>query len=219
MKLFLDTANLEEIGQANDWGVLDGVTTNPTLIAHEKGVEYIGRLKEICRMVKGPVSAEVVGEKKAEMIREADRFLEISPNIAVKFPSTEEGIKALKELSGRGAMVNMTLCFQALQALVVAKLGATFVSPFVGRLDDIEDPGMNLIGSIRKIYDNYGFHTQILAASIRSTLHLIQAAEIGADVATVPYKVFTQMIRHPLTDIGLKQFLDDWRKAQAEMQK
>lgn len=217
MKFFLDTANLDEIRQANEWGIVDGVTTNPTLIAHEKGVDYCQRLKEICQIVPGPVSAEVVGETKEQMLKEADRFLGIARNIAVKLPATEQGIRALKVLAGRGAMVNITLCFQAMQALVVARLGATFVSPFVGRLDDIEDPGMNLIRSIRTIYNNYGFKTQILAASIRSTMHLVQAAEIGADVATVPYKVFTAMLKHPLTDIGLRQFMDDWHKAQQAM--
>ena len=217
MKFFLDTANLDEIRHAHDWGILDGVTTNPTLIAHEKGVNYDQRLKEICQIVSGPVSAEVVGETKEAMIKEAERFLKIAPNITIKLPCTEPGIRALRELAGRGVKVNMTLCFQAMQALIVARLGATFVSPFVGRLDDIEDPGMNLIRSIRTIYDNYGLKTQILAASIRSTLHLVQAAEIGADVATIPYKVFVTMLKHPLTDIGLMQFLDDWNKAQQVM--
>lgn len=215
MKLFLDTANLEEIQQANEWGVLDGVTTNPTLIAAEGGVKYADRLKDICSIVAGPVSAEVVGETHKQMLKEADAFLGIAKNIAIKLPTNEEGIKALKELAARGVMVNMTLCFQSLQALVVAKLGATFVSPFVGRLDDIEDPGMDLVRSIRVIYDNYDFKTQILAASIRSTLHLQQAAEIGADVATLPYKVFTRIIKHPLTDMGVKEFLADWQRAQA----
>ena len=214
MKFFLDTANLDEIKEASEWGILDGVTTNPTLIAHEKGVDYHTRLKEICQIVPGPISAEVVGEKSDEMLKEADRFLKIADNIAIKLPTTDQGLRALKQLAGKGVKVNMTLCFQSLQALIVARLGATFVSPFVGRLDDIEDPGMELVKSIRKIYDNYGFKTQILAASIRSNLHLQQAAEIGADVATVPFKVFKQMIKHPLTDIGLQQFLSDWRKAQ-----
>lgn len=217
MKFFLDTANLDEIRHAHEWGILDGVTTNPTLIAHEKGVDYHQRLKEICQIVSGPVSAEVVGETKDQMIKEAERFLKIAPNIAIKLPTTEEGIRGLKELAGRGVKVNMTLCFQPMQALIVARLGAAFVSPFVGRLDDIEDPGMNVVRSIRKIYDNYKFKTQILAASIRSTLHLVQAAEIGADVVTVPYKVFVTMLKHPLTDIGLRQFLDDWKKAQEAM--
>ncbi len=217
MKFFLDTANIEEIRQAHEWGILDGVTTNPTLIAHEKGVDYCQRLKEICQIVSGPVSAEVVGQTCDQMIKEAERFLNIAPNITIKLPTTEQGIRALKRLAEQGVKVNMTLCFQPIQALVVARLGATFVSPFVGRLDDIEDPGMNLIRSIRTIYNNYQIKTQILAASIRSMLHLVQAAEIGADVATVPYKVFAAMLKHPLTDIGLKQFLDDWRKAQEAM--
>lgn len=217
MKLFIDTANLDEIREVNDWGVLDGVTTNPTLIAEEKGVEYKARLKEICQIVKGPVSAEVVATEKAGMLKEAEAFLKIADNIAIKLPSTIEGLKGLKELAGRGVMVNMTLCFQPLQALLVAKLGATFVSPFVGRLDDIEDPGMHLVKSIRTIYDNYGFKTQILAASIRSTLHLVQAAEIGADVATVPFKVLKMMVQHPLTDAGLQKFLKDWQEAQKKI--
>jgi transaldolase len=214
MKLFIDTANLDEIRQVNDWGILDGVTTNPTLIAAEKGVDYKSRLKEICQMVKGPISAEVVGTEKEAMLKEADAFLKIADNIAIKLPTTLEGLKGLKELAGRGVKVNMTLCFQPLQALLVAKLGATFVSPFVGRLDDIEDAGMNLVRSIRTIYDNYGYKTQILAASIRSTLHLVQAAEIGADVATIPFKVFKTLMQHPLTDIGLDRFLKDWQAAQ-----
>lgn len=218
MKFFLDTANLDEIQRANEWGILDGVTTNPTLIAQEKGVGYQQRLKEICQVVSGPVSAEVVGETKEQMLKEADAFLKIAPNIAIKLPTTEQGVRALKELADRGVMVNMTLCFQSLQALIVARLGATFVSPFVGRLDDIEDPGMELVQSIRTIYDNYGLKTQVLAASIRSTMHLVQAAEIGADVVTVPYKVFAAMLKHPLTDIGLQQFLNDWRKAQQVLQ-
>ena len=217
MKLFLDTANLEEIQKANEWGILDGVTTNPTLIAAEKGVKYVDRLKQICDIVPGPISAEVVGETRDEMLKEAEVFLGIAKNIAIKLPTTEEGIKALRVLAGRGVKVNMTLCFQSLQALVVAKLGATFVSPFIGRLDDIEDPGIDLIDSIRRIYDNYGFRTQVLAASIRSTMQLTQAAEAGADVATVPFKVFTRIIKHPLTDLGVKQFLDDWHRAQEAM--
>ena len=214
MKIFLDTANLEEIKQVHEWGILDGVTTNPTLIAQEKGVDYKTRLAEICQVCKGPISAEVVATDAPGMLREADAFLGIADNIAIKFPTTLEGLKALKVLAGKGVMVNMTLCFQPLQALLVAKLGATFVSPFVGRLDDIEDPGMHLVQSIRKIYDNYHFKTQILAASIRTMLHLVQAAEIGADVATMPFKVAQSMVRHPLTDIGLQKFLEDWRDAQ-----
>ncbi len=219
MKFFLDTANLEEIRQANDWGVLDGVTTNPTLIGHEKGVDYYSRLKEICSIVSGPISAEVVGDKKEQMLQEAETFLTIAPNIAIKLPCTEQGILALKQLAGRGVMVNMTLCFQPLQALIVAKLGAAFISPFLGRLDDIDTSGMDLVRTIRRIYDNYAFKTQVLAASIRSTLHVVQAAEIGADVVTLPYKVFQQMLKHPLTDAGVAQFKSDWNKAQEAITK
>lgn len=211
MQLFIDTANLDEIRRANELGILDGVTTNPTHIAKEKA-EFKPRLREICQIVKGPVSAEVVSTQTEGMIREADELVQIAPNIVIKLPTTAEGVVALMKLAGRGVKINMTLCFQPLQALVVAKAGATYVSPFVGRFDDQAEEGMQLVSQIRTIYDNYDYKTQILAASIRSPYHLVQAALIGADVATVPFAVIEKMLFHPLTDIGLKKFLDDWKK-------
>lgn len=211
MDLYIDTANLDEIRAAASLGVLDGVTTNPSLIARE-GADFHTRMQEICAIVPGPVSAEVVSTDHDGMIREAEPLTKIAENIVIKLPSTVEGLKACKTLSDRGIRVNMTLCFQPLQALLVAKAGAFLVSPFVGRLDDIAEDGMQLIQQIRQIYDNYGYDTRILAASIRHPLHLVQCAMIGADVATVPYKVIEQMMRHPLTDSGLAQFLADWKK-------
>ncbi len=213
MELYIDTANLDEIRQAHDMGVLDGVTTNPSLVAKE-GVDFHTRLHEICDLVKGPVSAEVVSTEHDEMIEEAQPLIEIAENIVIKLPSTVEGLKACKTLSDRGVKVNMTLCFQPLQAMLVAKAGAFLVSPFVGRVDDVGGDGMEIIQQIRTIYDNYGFATKILAASIRHPMHLVQSAMIGADVATVPFKVIQQMMQHPLTDKGLAAFLADWEKAQ-----
>lgn len=214
MDLYIDTASLEEIKQANDMGVLDGVTTNPSLVAKE-GADFHERLETICGIVPGPVSAEVVSTEHDGMIREAEALTAIASNIVVKLPSTVEGLKACKTLSDRDVRVNMTLCFQPLQALMVAKAGAFLVSPFIGRIDDIGGDGMELIQQIRQVYDNYGFTTKILAASIRHPLHLVQAAMIGADVATVPFKVIEQMMHHPLTDAGLEKFLADWNKAKA----
>ena len=215
MKIFIDTGSLEEIKKANELGVLDGVTTNPSLIAKEKGVDFHTRIRDICSVVKGPVSAEVVSTDAPGMLKEAEELIKIAPNVTIKLPTIPEGLKACKILSQRGVKVNMTLIFQPLQALLVAKAGATFASPFLGRLDDIGHDGMNLIREIRTIYSNYGYKTEILAASIRSPLHLVQAAMIGADVATVPYKVLEEVLRHPLTDIGLKKFLEDWEKSHA----
>jgi transaldolase len=214
MHIYIDTANLSEIKQAADMGVLDGVTTNPSLVSKE-GVDFHTRLKEICRIVKGPVSAEVVSITHDEMIEEARPLIEIAQNIVIKLPCIVEGVKACKTLSERGTRVNMTLCFQPLQAMLVAKAGAFLVSPFIGRIDDVSGDGMELIKQIRVIYDNYGFETKILAASIRHPLHLVQAAMIGADVATVPFNVIQQMMKHPLTDVGLQKFLADWEKAKA----
>lgn len=214
MQLYIDTANLDEIRQAADMGVLDGVTTNPSLVAKE-GADFHTRLKEICKIVKGPVSAEVVSVTHDEMIEEAEPLIDIADNIVIKLPCIVEGVKACKTLSDRGVKTNMTLCFQPLQALMVAKAGAFLVSPFVGRVDDISGDGMQLIQEIRTIYDNYGFETKILAASIRHPLHMVQAATIGADVATVPFSVIQQMMKHPLTDSGLQKFLADWEKAKA----
>ncbi|HEX2972306.1 MAG TPA: fructose-6-phosphate aldolase [Tepidisphaeraceae bacterium] len=211
MKLFIDTANLDEIRQANDLGILDGVTTNPTHISKEKA-DLKTRLREICQIVPGPVSAEVVSTETEGMIHEADELVRIAPNIVIKLPTTAAGVRALKNLAGRGIKVNMTLCFQPLQALVVAKVGATYISPFVGRFDDQAEEGMQLVRHIRSIYNNYQFATQILAASLRTPYHLVQAALIGVDVATVPFAVIEKMLFHPLTDIGLTKFLEDWKK-------
>lgn len=218
MHIYIDTANLDEIRQANDMGVLDGVTTNPSLVAKE-GADFHTRLKDICKIVKGPVSAEVVSITHDEMIEEAEPLMKIAPNIVIKLPCIVEGLKACKTLADRGVKTNMTLCFQPLQAMLVAKAGAFLVSPFIGRMDDIAGEGMDLIQQIRTIYDNYGFQTKILAASIRHPLHLVQAATIGADVSTVPFSVIKQMMGHPLTDAGLKKFLEDWEKGKGSMGK
>ncbi|MGI9013174.1 MAG: fructose-6-phosphate aldolase [Phycisphaerales bacterium] len=212
MQLYIDTANLDEIREAAALGVLDGVTTNPSLIAKEKA-DFHTRMREICEIVDGPVSAEVVSTTHDAMIKEADQLTPIAENIVIKLPCIPEGLKACKTLSDRGIRTNMTLCFQPLQAMLVAKAGAFLVSPFVGRIDDISGDGMELIQQIRHIYDNYGYETKILAASIRHPLHLVQSAMIGADVATVPFKVIQQMMSHPLTDQGLEKFLADWKKA------
>ncbi|NUQ51834.1 MAG: fructose-6-phosphate aldolase [Phycisphaerales bacterium] len=212
MELYIDTANIEEIKQAADLGVLDGVTTNPTLIAKEK-VDYGQRLAEICKVVKGPVSAEVIATDFDGMMKEGQERAKIAPNIVVKLPSTMDGLKACKHLSDLGIKTNMTLCFQALQALMVAKAGAYLVSPFIGRLDDIGQEGMDVIHQIRTIYDNYGLKTKVLAASIRHTEHMLRCAMAGADVATVPFKVIMDCMKHPLTDIGIAKFLEDYKKA------
>jgi len=216
MELYIDTANIDEIREAAELGVLDGVTTNPSLIARE-GVDFRDRMVEICEVVTGPVSAEVVALEHDPMISEAEELLTIASNIVIKLPCTVEGLKACKTLSDRGVKVNMTLCFQPLQAMMVAKAGAFLVSPFLGRIDDISGDGMELIQQIRTIYDNYGYTTKILSASIRNPLHLVQCALVGSDVATVPFKVISQMMKHPLTDSGLKAFLADWEKQQAAM--
>ena len=218
MQIYIDTANLEEIRQAHAMGVLDGVTTNPSLIAKE-GVDFHSRMEEICKIVPGPVSAEVVSTEHDAMIEEAQPLLEIADNIVIKLPCIPDGLRACKTLSDRGVRVNMTLCFQPLQALLVAKAGAFLVSPFVGRVDDVGGDGMEIIQQIRTIYDNFAFETKILAASIRHPMHLVQSALIGADVATVPFKVINQMMQHPLTDKGLAAFLADWEKAQAATSK
>ena len=209
MELYIDTANIDEIREAAALGVLDGVTTNPSLIARE-GVDFHQRMREICEIVPGPVSAEVVSLQHDAMIAEAEQLLPIADNIVIKLPCITEGIKACKTLSDRGVRVNMTLCFQPMQALLAAKAGAFLISPFIGRLDDISQDGMDLIAQIRTIYDNYGFTTRILAASIRHPQHMLAAATVGADVATVQFKVIAQLLKHPLTDSGLAQFLADW---------
>jgi len=212
MKLFIDTANLNEIREATSWGVIDGCTTNPSLIAREGG-DFIATIHEICEIVQGPVSAEVVAQDAAGMVREGRLLAKISEHVVIKVPLLPEGIKATSVLSSEGIAVNVTLCFQAGQALMAAKAGATYVSPFVGRLDDISSDGMDLIRQIVQIYANYPeLPTQVLAASIRHPEHLIQSALLGADVATVPFKVLRQMFDHPLTDKGNVAFLKDWEK-------
>ncbi len=211
MELYIDTANLDEIREAHDLGVLDGVTTNPSLIAKE-GVDYGKRLAEICEIVSGPVSAEVLAVDAEGMIVEGRERAKIAPHIVVKLPSTIDGLKACKALADEGTRTNMTLCFQPLQALMVAKAGAFLVSPFIGRLDDIGQDGMDLIAQIRQIYDNYNYQTKILAASIRHPLHMVNCALAGADVATVPLKVIKQFMSHPLTDTGLEKFIADYQK-------
>ena len=212
MELYIDTANLDEIKEAHDMGILDGVTTNPSLIAKE-GIDYGQRLEEICKVVHGPVSAEVIATEYREMVEEGKDRAKIAENIVVKLPTTIGGIKACKALSDEGIRTNMTLCFQAMQAMMVAKAGAFLVSPFIGRLDDISQDGTELISQIRTIYDNYGFETKILAASIRHPKHMLECAMIGADVATVPLKVIKQLTKHPLTDSGIAQFLADYAEA------
>ena len=211
MQIFIDSAIVDEIRKVADWGVLDGVTTNPTLIA-KAGRDYNETLKEICSIVKGPVSAETISLNADGMVKEGITFSKIAKNIVVKVPMTAEGMKACQRLTKQGIKVNVTLCFSANQALLAAKSGAFFISPFVGRIDDIGEVGMDLIKDIRKIYDNYEFKTQILVASVRNTNHVLEAAKIGADIATVPYSVFEQLFKHTLTDVGIKKFLDDWEK-------
>ncbi len=212
MELYVDTASLDEIKQAHDLGVLDGVTTNPSLIAKEK-IDYGKRLAEICQIVKGPVSAEVIATEADAMIKEGMERSKIAPNIVVKLPSTTDGLKACKALTDKGIRTNLTLCFQPLQAMMVAKAGAFLVSPFIGRLDDVGEEGMDLIRRIRQIYDNYGYKTKLLAASIRHSTHLLHCALAGADVATCPLKVITECMKHPLTDIGIEKFVSDYKKA------
>lgn len=212
MEVYIDTANIDEIKKAADLGVLDGVTTNPTLIAKE-GIDYGKRLAEICKVVKGPVSAEVIATEFAAMVKEGKERMKIAPNIVVKLPSTVDGLKACKALSDEKIRTNMTLCFQPLQALMVAKAGAFLVSPFIGRLDDIGEVGMDLINRTRQIYDNYGYKTKILAASVRHSTHMLECALAGADVVTAPLKVIVDCMKHPLTDLGIERFLADYKKA------
>ncbi|HJN56644.1 MAG: fructose-6-phosphate aldolase [Candidatus Woesearchaeota archaeon] len=216
MKIFLDTASVSEIKTANDIIPLDGVTTNPTLIMKE-GKDYVKTLKEITKIVNGPISAEPVSLDAEGMVKEGKEFAKLHKNIVIKVPMTPEGMKACKVLSKDGIKVNTTLVFSANQALLAAKAGTYFVSPFLGRLDDIGEKGMDLVKEIKEIYDNYGFKTKILAASIRSTTHVKEAALIGADIATIPFKVYESMFNHALTDKGIKQFLDDWDTLQKEL--
>ena len=212
MKFFVDTAEIDEIRELNELGMVDGVTTNPSLI-RKSGRDIIDVTREICELVAGPVSAEVTATEFEQMIAEGKKLAEIADNIAIKVPLTWDGLKACKILSDRGHMVNVTLCFSANQALLAAKAGATFISPFIGRLDDINLDGLDLIGDIRLIYDNYGYDTQILAASIRTVNHVTQSALIGADVMTAPPSVIKSLASHPLTDKGLAAFLSDIEKA------
>jgi len=211
MKIFLDTANLDEIRAGAALGIVDGITTNPSLVAKE-GKDFKTLVAEICEIIPGPVSAEVVSRDCDGMVNEARQLSAIAENIIVKLPTIIQGVKALKICAEEGIKTNLTLVFQPLQALVVAKAGATFCSPFLGRLDDIGHDGMALIDEIRTIYDNYGFATQILAASLRHPLHVVQAAKSGADIGTMPFKVFDRLLNHPLTDIGLEKFLSDWQR-------
>ena len=212
MKIFLDTASVSELEEGVAMGILDGCTTNPSLIAKEKR-PFRPLVEEICSIVPGPVSLEVVATDFEGMVKEGKELAQIAPNVVVKCPLTKDGLKAVKRLTGEGIKVNQTLCFSASQALLSAKAGATYISPFLGRLDDISHVGMDLIRQILSIYANYGFKTQVLAASIRNPLHVVDAALAGAHVATIPFAVLEQLTKHPLTDIGLKKFLDDWNKA------
>jgi transaldolase len=211
MKFFIDTANIEEIKKANELGLLDGVTTNPSLVSKE-GREFKELIIEICSIVNGPVSAEVISTDAKGMIKEAKALAKLADNIVVKIPLIKEGLKAVKILSEEGIKTNVTLCFSAVQALMAAKAGADYVSPFVGRLDDIGHDGMEIVEQILGIYENYGYETEVIVASIRNPIHVLDAALMGADIATIPFKVMEQLIKHPLTDIGLEKFLADWKK-------
>jgi transaldolase len=218
MKFFIDTANLDEIREAASLGVLDGVTTNPTLLSREKGKgDFKDILKEICRIVQGPVSAEVVGKDADAMIAEAKKLAKIDEHIVIKVPLLKEGLKAMGRLKAMGIRSNATLVFSANQAVLAAKAGASFLSPFVGRLDDASHYGMDLIGQIMTIFDNYDFETEVIVASVRNPLHVVEAGLAGADIVTIPFKVIEQMIKHPLTDVGVRRFLDDWKKLGAEI--
>ncbi len=211
MKLYLDTANIGEIKEIAQWGVLDGVTTNPSLMSREKG-DYREILKEICDIVKGPVSAEVLSPNSADMVKEAKDLSKISEHIVIKIPCTIDGLKATNILSQEKIRVNMTLIFSANQAILAAKAGASYISPFVGRLDDIANPGIEVIKDILDILNNYNFPSRLIFASVRHPEHVRQAAILGAHIVTMPYRVFSSMIKHPLTDIGIERFLNDWEK-------
>ena len=211
MKFFIDTANIDEIKKAKDYGLVDGVTTNPTLVSRENR-EFKPLIKEICSVVDGPVSAEVISLDYNGMLDEARELSKLAENVVVKIPMTEEGLKAVKTLSSEGIKTNVTLVFSPLQALLAAKAGATFVSPFVGRLDDISHYGMELVAQIMDIYFNYAFDTEVIVASVRNPIHVLEAAKMGADISTIPFKVLMQFVKHPLTDIGIERFLSDWKK-------
>ncbi|MBD0370814.1 MAG: fructose-6-phosphate aldolase [Pyrinomonadaceae bacterium] len=213
MKFFIDTANLDEIREAQAQGILDGVTTNPSLVAKEGNVDFKQHVAAICEITQGPVSAEVTSLDFEGMMREGREYARIAPNVVVKCPLTTDGLKATRALTDEGTRVNVTLCFSAAQAILAAKAGAAYISPFLGRLDDIGQNGLALLAEIVEIYDNYDWETEVLAASIRHPIHVVEAARIGADVATMPFKVIQQLIKHPLTDRGLEQFLADWKKS------
>jgi len=218
MKFFIDTANIDEISEAASLGILDGVTTNPTLLAREKGKgDFKDILKRICEIVQGPVSAEVIGHDADAMVEEGRKLAKIDKHIVIKVPLTREGLKAIGRFKREDIKTNATLVFSATQAILAAKAGASFLSPFVGRLDDASHCGMDLIRQIVTIYDNYDFETEVIVASVRNPLHVIDAALAGADVVTIPFKVIEQMIRHPLTDAGVKAFLEDWQKLGAKI--
>ncbi len=212
MKIFIDTANLDEIREANDMGILDGVTTNPSLVAKEGHKDFRSMLEKICAIVNGDVSAEVVSTTSDAILKEGRELAKIHKNIVVKVPLIKEGLKAVKVFSEEGIKTNVTLCFSASQAILAAKAGAYIISPFVGRLDDISHNGMDLIAQIVQIYGNYNYQTQVLVASVRHPLHFVDGAMMGADIATMPFKVIEQLAKHPLTDIGLDKFLSDWKK-------
>lgn len=211
MKIFLDTANVEQIREANSWGIIDGVTTNPSLIAKE-GRDFREVVEEICSIVNGPISAEVISLDAAGMVKEGRNLAKIHENINIKVPMTAEGLKAVKDFSARGIKTNMTLVFSANQALLAAKAGATFVSPFVGRIDDTGNDGMKVVHDIVQIYLNYAFDTEIIVASVRHPIHVLEAAKAGAHIATIPWNVLQQMTKHPQTDLGIEAFLKDWEK-------
>jgi len=211
MKIFLDTANIEEIKRGIEWGIIDGVTTNPTLVAKE-GVEFEKRIKEICELVKGPVSAEVTSLDYKSMTEEARRLSKLDEHVVIKIPMTPDGIKTIKTLSGEGIKTNVTLVFSPSQAILAAKAGATYVSPFIGRIDDISNDGMRMLEEIIEIYENYGFETKIIAASIRHPMHVVNAALMGVDIVTVPFGILERMFKHPMTDLGIKRFTEDWKK-------
>ena len=213
MKFFIDTANLDEIREASALGLIDGVTTNPSLVAKEGNVDFKQHIAAICEIVQGPVSAEVTSLDVDGMLREGREYARIAPNVVVKCPLTRDGLKATKALTEEGTKVNVTLCFSATQAILAAKAGAAYISPFIGRLDDIGHNGLEVLAEIVEIYNNYDWKTEVLAASIRHPIHVVEAARMGADVATIPFKVIEQLIKHPLTDKGLDAFLADWKKS------
>lgn len=213
MKFFIDTANLDEIREANELGLIDGVTTNPSLVAKEGDVDFKEHLAKICAMIKGDISAEVTALDTEGMLREGRDLAKVAANVVIKVPLTLDGLKACRTFRAEGTKVNVTLCFSAAQALLAAKAGASYISPFIGRLDDVATDGMKLIRDIVQIYDNYGYETEVLAASIRHPMHIVDCALAGADVATIPFKVIQQLVKHPLTDKGLEGFLSDWKKS------